>query len=65
MTNKKSYYLIRDFGTKIEVSEGQDYWSVLGYESEEDLIVENGGVRPDIIPISRQEYDEDDGYDVA
>lgn len=61
----REYYLIIDFGTKVECLPGQPYYEPLGYESEADLMTDNGGVEPDVVRITRDEYLLDDGYDIA
>lgn len=60
------YFAVHDFGTKVECSEGQKWWEVLGYESYEDVLQENGGADPDVDEITKEDYyDESDGYDCA
>ena len=60
------YYLIIDFGVKVECSEKQKWWDVLGYPSWEDVLDANGGVEPDVEEITEKEYEyEGDGLDCA
>lgn len=54
-----------DFGTKVEAPSKADIYKALDFDSNEEMIKANGGVMPDIYEISEDEYEEDDGYDVA
>ena len=56
------YYLVTDFGIKVEAKDIDDLYEILG--GKDSVIEENGGVEPDIYEITLDDYYEDDGLDV-
>lgn len=58
------YFLVKDFGTKVEVDDYDKIPEAFDLESWDDLIEANGGVMPDIVELEEDDYLFDDGYDV-
>lgn len=62
MSTKWRYYLVYDFGTKVMAHNLSELYKKFGGKAQ--MIEDNGGVEPEIVQISEEEYEEDDGYDV-
>lgn len=56
------YFLVIDFGTKVEAQNKTELYELFGGRTQ--MIQDNGGVMPDIVEITKEEYNLDDEYDV-
>lgn len=56
------YFLVIDFGTKVSAQNATDLYEKFGGVAQ--MIEDNGGVMPDIVEITKEEYNLDDEYDV-
>ena len=56
------YFLVIDFGIKVKAQNLTDLYEKFGGKSQ--MIQDNGGVMPDIVEISEEDYNLDDEYDV-
>lgn len=56
------YFLIPDFGCKVEAKNIADVYKILGGKSQ--VIKNNGGIEPSIYEITLDDYLFDDGLDV-
>lgn len=56
------YFLVIDFGTKVSAQNKTELYKLFGGKAR--MIGDNGGVMPDIVEITEEEYDLDDEYDV-
>lgn len=56
------YFLVIDFGIKVEAQNQTELYKLFGGKSQ--MIKDNGGVMPDIVEISEEDYNLDDEYDV-
>lgn len=50
------HYLINDFGTIVTCDTCADIANALGYNSNAEMIEENGGVMPDVYELTEYEY---------
>lgn len=58
------YFLIEDFGAMVECENKKAIPQTMGYKSFYEMAKNNGGVMPDIYEISKEDYEENDYYDV-
>lgn len=56
------YYLIENFACKAQAENRTELYKLFGGKTQ--MIKDNGGVMPDIVEISEEEYEFDDGYDI-
>lgn len=56
------YFLVIDFGTKVEAQNKTELYKLFGGIAQ--MMKDNGGVMPDIVEITKEEYNLDDEYDV-
>lgn len=56
------YYLVADFGTIAEAKNKTELYKLFGGKKE--MIDENGGVMPDIYEITKEDYEDNEIYDV-
>lgn len=56
------YFLVIDFGTKVSAQNKTELYKLFGGRAQ--MIKDNGGIMPDIVEITKEEYNLDDEYDV-
>ena len=56
------YFLVIDFGTKVSAQNKTELYKLFGGRAQ--MIQDDGGVMPDIVEITKDEYNLDDEYDV-
>ena len=56
------YFLVIDFGIKVEAQNKTEVYKIFGGIAQ--MLEDNGGVLPEIVEISEEDYNLDDEYDV-